>query len=414
MDKMKSVYKYLILSILLVSPSCFDIGGKSHGVNTAVYQYSTPDQINVFLEEVHSQYPAITKIEEVGKSESGRVINALIVSNNPGTLEGEPAVRLTGGIHGDELAGIELLIRFIKYLTSNYASDSAVSDLVNSRYICIIPVLNPDGLAADTRYNKNGVDLNRNFNDKGKHWTLSGTVHGESAFSESETQALVSYSSTKNFNVSITYHVGAVLVNMPFDYGSEEDGVYPVEYNLVKSYAKTYTKTGSFLLNPDIYVYAPYMDEGTINGGDWYVAYGTLQDWSYTETGCLDLTIEVADSNPDTDAGVQEIFMYNRDSLMAYISKTEEGVNGKITDNISGDPLADVTITVSCDWNKSGTAVTGDLVVKTDTNGFYNIILLPGTYNVTYTKSNYQSKTLPVEITETGKTINENVTLTSI
>jgi len=330
---MKNYFKYLILLLLITFLSCFDNSWNSHR-STAEFNYKTPDEINSFLDRVKSDYPDITSVETVGYSESGRVIRAMIISDNPGTLEGEPAVRLTGGIHGDETAGVELLVKFIEYLTVNYSTSSTVNDLVNSRYICIIPLLNPDGRAANTRYNSNGVDLNRNFNDTGNHWT-AGTRHGESAFSESETKALRDYSLTKSFNISITYHVGAVLVNMPFDYGSEDDGIYPVQYDLVKSFAKKYTKAGTFLSDPDLYN-SPYMDEGAINGGDWYVAYGTLQDWSYTETGCLDLTIEVADDNPGTEAGIQQIFSYNRDSLTAYIDKAEEGVYGKVTDSSSG------------------------------------------------------------------------------
>jgi hypothetical protein len=303
-------YPVLLVFICTLIFSCSGGGGEDNS-----YQYHTPEEIEVFLDEIKLHYPDITCIENVGLSESGRVIKALIISDNPDTLEGEPAVRLTGGIHGNEMMGVELLIRFIEYLTSNYGKDSTVTDLVNSRYICIIPVLNPDGLARKRRYNNNDVDLNRNFSE---HWS-SGTGHGSAAFSESETQALRDFSLPKSFNISITYHVGSVLVNMPFDFEVEADGV-PSDYTLVKEFAKAYTNAGSFLSNPDLYV-SPYMDQGTINGGNWYVITGSLQDWSYTQTACLDLTIEVAKRNPDTEEGVQQVYLYNRDSLIAYIQK---------------------------------------------------------------------------------------------
>lgn len=309
---LKSFFLFFLL-LLSVTISCSDGGG---GEET--YRYHTPEEIEIFLDEINLHYPSITSIETVGLSKSGRAIKAIIISNNPGTLEGEPAVRLTGGIHGNEMMGVELLIRFIEYLTSNYSKDSTVTDLVNSRYICIIPVLNPDGLARNRRYNDNNVDLNRNF---GEHWA-AGTSHGDYAFSEPESNALKIFSEDKNFCLSITYHVGSVLVNMPFDYGKESEGIYPVENVLVQEYAKAYTRAGSFLSNPDLYL-STFMDEGTINGGDWYVITGSLQDWSYVQTGCLDLTIEVAKSNPSTEEGVQQVFLYNRDSLMAYINKAE-------------------------------------------------------------------------------------------
>ncbi len=322
----KSFYKYISLLLVLSLVSCYGLGNDDDGGDSGSiksYQYNTPDEIDIFLDEIKLNYPDIISIETVGYSESGRMIKALVISDNPATIEGEPAVRLTGGIHGNEKMGIELLIRYIEYLTSNYSTDPEITDIVNNRYICIIPVLNPDGLAVNSRYNSRGVDLNRNFNDAADHWTYDSRS-GSSPFSESESRALRDFSIPKNFDVSITYHTGAVLVNLPFDFAKENVQI-PVQYALIQSYAKTYTKTGTFLSNPDMYI-SPYMDEGTINGGNWYVAAGTLQDWSYTQTGCLDLTIEVAKTTPDTEAGVQQVFMYNRDSITAYINRAGEDV----------------------------------------------------------------------------------------
>ena len=305
--------KYLIYLFLIILPAliaCSDSDGSN-----GTYPYHTNEDLDVFFDEIKLNYPSITSIETVGYSESGRVIKALIISDNPYKLEGEPAVRLAAGIHGDERSGIELLVRFIEYLTSNYKTDSDVRYLIKNRYICIIPVLNPDGLAYNTRYNNHGVDLNRNFSE---HWQ-AGSDHGAYAFSETESRALRDFSTVKHFNLSISYHTGSVLVNMPFDFGRELDGIVPVQYTLVKEYALAYTQAGTFLSNPDLYQ-SPYMDRGTINGGNWYVITGSLQDWSYTNTGCLDLTIEVADFDPVSGHDVEQIFLYNRDSLMAYIS----------------------------------------------------------------------------------------------
>lgn len=309
-ELMKIYYKYIITFILLIFISCSNGGSRS---NDEKYQYPTPDEVNQFLEEINANYPGFTSLVTIGQSESGRDIKALIISDNPTDLESEPAVRLTGGIHGNEKMSVELLIRFIEYLTSNYDSNTSVNDLVNSRYICIIPVLNPDGLANNSRYNINGVDLNRNFDD---HW-YSDYHHGEFAFSENETAALKDFSPSGKFNLSITYHVGAVLVNLPFDYQTEP----PAENDLIRSYATIYTKANAsvFLTNPDLYDDPDHIIEGTINGGDWYIITGSLQDWSYTKTGCLDLTIEIAKRNPDTEEEVQKVFMYNKDSLLAYI-----------------------------------------------------------------------------------------------
>ena len=376
--------------------SCSGGGGSGE----SYYQYHTPEDIDIFLDEIKLNYPDITAIETVGYSETGRVIKALVISDNPGTLEGEPAVRLTGGIHGNEMMSVELLIRFIEYLTYGYSTSPDIKNLVDTRYICIIPVLNPDGLAVKSRYNRNGVDLNRNFNATGTSL-------------QKETEALQNFSSSKQFCLSITYHTGAVLVNMPFDYKSKLiDGIFPVENNLINSFALTYTDAteSNFLANPDVYNYIYnsnygdyiFLNKGTINGGDWYVALGTLQDWSYLQTGCLDLTVEVAKRNPTSEAGVQQIFMYNRGSLIEYIKKADEGIYGRVTDS-EGTPISNVEVTVT--WDDGGETTTGDIKIKTDSNGYYNRILLAGTYNLTFSKEGYTSQTTSKTITTSERSL---------
>ncbi len=83
----------------------------------------------------------------IGHSVRGRPIVA--------ALEQAPETRLRvlviGCIHGNETAGMRVARRLIA------APAPARTDLQ------VIPTLNPDGVAADTRGNAHGVDLNRNF-----------------------------------------------------------------------------------------------------------------------------------------------------------------------------------------------------------------------------------------------------------
>jgi carboxypeptidase D len=389
---------FLFLTVLLLfSLSCGDTdkGSVIEGDEFELPEiYHDPDEIEAFLQQTHSTYPAITELETVGTSASGRSIYSLIISDNPDTFEvDEPRVRLTGSIHGNEYISGEILIKYIEYLTENYSSSTA--DLVNNRYIAIIPALNPDGLEASTRYNTNGVDLNRNFS---REWTAGGN-HGSAPFSEPETAAFRDYSLARVFHLSATFHSGEVVVNMPFDYVSESgDGIVPVEYDLVKYMAKDiYTQSGDFLDTPGLRT-GTYVDAGTINGGDWYVITGSLQDWSYLETGCLDLTVEVADSSPLDSAGIEEYFLYNRDSITAYINAAGTGVYGVITDDSSSDPVAGASVLVN---DGSGD---GDLVTTSDSNGYYYKILKPGSYTLKVSADGYDQFSQVVTITDLNDT----------
>ncbi|TML87232.1 MAG: murein peptide amidase A, partial [Actinobacteria bacterium] len=83
----------------------------------------------------------------LGRSVQGRPIRAFEV--------GDPAsprrVLVVGCIHGNEPAGIAI--------ADALAQGPAALGVV----LWIVPDLNPDGVAADTRQNADRVDLNRNF-----------------------------------------------------------------------------------------------------------------------------------------------------------------------------------------------------------------------------------------------------------
>lgn len=61
---------------------------------------------------------------------------------------------LSAGVHGDEPAGVEAVIRFLE-------SDN--SDLLNKFEFFIIPCLNPYGYSRNVRWNSDGLDINRTF-----------------------------------------------------------------------------------------------------------------------------------------------------------------------------------------------------------------------------------------------------------
>ena len=70
--------------------------------------------------------------------------------------DGSDITFIISTIHGDEPAGTPLVNYLADYLNNN-------PDLLTGRKIVILPVANPDGLAAGTRFNINNIDLNRNF-----------------------------------------------------------------------------------------------------------------------------------------------------------------------------------------------------------------------------------------------------------
>lgn len=110
-----------------------------------------------------------------GRSHMNRIILYDILGH------GADTTLILATIHGNEEAGTPLVNRLARHLREN-------TTLLAGRKVVIIPVLNPDGMVANVRYNARGVDLNRNFEAENR---VNNQVHGMDALSEPEAQILV-------------------------------------------------------------------------------------------------------------------------------------------------------------------------------------------------------------------------------
>ncbi len=169
----------------------------------------------------------------------------------------------------------------------------------------------------------------------------------------------------------------------------------------MKHFAKIYSTSGKFL---SIYglLTNSYVDQGTIYGGDWYIVNGSMQDWSYMENGCLELTIEISLSNPDSIEGIDRCYDYNIESILTYIESAGIGVYGRVTENdANGNAVPGVKISIAG----------GDFVTSSNSGGYYHRLLLPGPYVITFSASGYTDVVDNIKVEETGSSVEHNVYL---
>jgi protein MpaA len=132
----------------------------------------------------------------VGTSVEGRAIEAVHRPDPDGDPSDAATVVVIGAIHGDENDGIAIVDRL---------HDLPLPDDVE---LYLLDSMNPDGVAADTRHNANGVDLNRNFPYRWGpiaepgNWEYAGTGPA----SEPETQAMVEFLGGLRPDLVIWYH----------------------------------------------------------------------------------------------------------------------------------------------------------------------------------------------------------------
>ncbi len=134
----------------------------------------------------------------IGRSVEGRPI----VSVRTGPPDADVKVLVVGAIHGNETAGM----RITRILVALGAPRGA--------QLLIVPTLNPDGVAAGSRGNAHGVDLNRNFPFDWRPLT-GGEYSGPHALSEPESRAAHRLILREKPDVTIWFHQPFGLIDRP-------------------------------------------------------------------------------------------------------------------------------------------------------------------------------------------------------
>ena len=110
----------------------------------------------------------------VGKSVQGRAVEKIALGR------GNDVIFIIAGIHGCEPAGVGLVNGLVEHLRKE-------SYLLFGRKVVILPRANPDGLAANRRFNARRVDLNRNFESANR---INKRRNGRRALSEPESRII--------------------------------------------------------------------------------------------------------------------------------------------------------------------------------------------------------------------------------
>jgi murein peptide amidase A len=113
----------------------------------------------------------------VGRSVEGRPIHCQEFGS------GDDVVMIIATIHGDEAAGTPLVARLADWLLAH-------PEELAGRKVVIIPVANPDGMAAGQRLNLRQVDLNRNY-PAGNWGNQDSKPPGAMPLSEPESRTLM-------------------------------------------------------------------------------------------------------------------------------------------------------------------------------------------------------------------------------
>ncbi len=183
--------------------------------------YRTVEGHHAHLEQVAADNPELATLHDIGDSwlktqgEGGHDILAICLTNkNDGDCElspdsEKPRFSLMGQMHSREIATGEIAQKWIDKLVAGYGTDDAVTELMDTTEMWVVPIANPDGVdivasggdspvlhrknANDSNGSCVGIDLNRNssfgWGDDSTN-PCSETYQGPSAASEPEVAAI--------------------------------------------------------------------------------------------------------------------------------------------------------------------------------------------------------------------------------
>jgi len=273
--------------------------------DSAYHNYA---EMNNEIDQIVAAYPSIARKMSFGTSYEGRDLVLVKISDNVGVDEAEPEVLFTHHQHAREHLTVEMAMYLLNELTSKYATDTRITDLVNSREIWIMPDVNPDGGEYDIAtgsyrsWRKNrqpnsgssyiGTDLNRNWSYQ---WgccggssgsTSSETYRGPSPESSPEVRAIVNWVRTRviggvqQIRTNIDFHTYSELVLWPYGYtyADTAPGLTATDAAAFQALGRGMAATNGY--TPE-------------QASDLYIADGVIDDWLWGNQRIFSFTFEM-------------------------------------------------------------------------------------------------------------------------
>uniref|UniRef100_A0A452QJB5 AE binding protein 1 n=1 Tax=Ursus americanus TaxID=9643 RepID=A0A452QJB5_URSAM len=367
------------------------------------FRHHSYKDMRQLMKVVNEECPTITRTYSLGKSSRGLKIYAMEISDNPGDHElGEPEFRYTAGIHGNEVLGRELLLLLMQYLCREYRDG-------NPRVRSLF------GNWAMGLWTEEGFDIYEDFPDlnsvlwgaEERKWVPYRVPNNNLPIPErylfpdatvsTEVRAIIAWMEKNPFVLGANLNGGERLVSYPYDMartptqeqllaaamaaarGEDEDEVSEAQETpdhaifrwLAISFASAHlTMTEPYRGGCQAQDYTSGM--GIVNGAKWNPRSGTINDFSYLHTNCLELSIYLGCDKFPHESELPREWENNKEALLTFMEQVHRGIKGVVTDE-QGIPIANATISVS--GINHG--------VKTASGGDYWRILNPGEYRVT-------------------------------
>ncbi|MBE8221802.1 MAG: zinc carboxypeptidase [Bdellovibrionales bacterium] len=298
----KYLSKYIVSTTTLNLTKFFPPIDFGHEYPSGDERFHTYKEVVKELNQIGKNFSNITTRFSLGTTVTGRDIPGIRIASKKSLKENKqlPGIFFVGAHHAREHLSVEIPMMMIKMLVENYSKDPKIKQLIDTRDIYFVPMLNADGAMYDIEgrqykfWRKNrslnskgsfGVDLNRNYPFG---WGTGGSSKSEGSdifmgpkpLSEPETIAVKNFiDSHKNINILLSFHTFSELILYPW--GGKNSEVGGRDQKVFETMAQTMAKWNN---------YKP------MKASDLYVASGDTCDWAYGDYGIFCFTFELSPS----------------------------------------------------------------------------------------------------------------------
>ncbi|MBV9011747.1 MAG: zinc carboxypeptidase [Pseudonocardiales bacterium] len=268
--------------------------------------YHTYRTLTAELDSLAAAHSHQVVVSSYGRSVQGRPLLLVEISDDVRVDKPEPEVLFSCAQHAREHLTVEMCLHIVRRLAQGYGTDPAITQLVRSRRIWVVPMANPDGTEYDistglfAMWRKNrqptppgnteiGTDLNRNW---GHEWACcdgssaspgNDTYHGIAPFSAPETAQLRDWVNSRvirgvqQITAHIDFHSFSELVLWPYSFTTRDTGpgLNPSDAAAFRTLGKQMAATNGYTPEQSSHL---YISDGSI--GDWMWAQHHI--WSYS------------------------------------------------------------------------------------------------------------------------------------
>jgi carboxypeptidase T len=285
-------------------------------------------------------HPSLAELIDYGDSwrkVSGRGgYDLLALRLGAGSAADQPRLFVAGGVHGRELIGPEVALRFVDQLLEGYGRDADATMILDETQIYVVVVVNPDGRqlaqqGCSQRKNRDdsagactlcsatvpfGVDLNRNgpFAWGGASASpCSQTYQGKKPASEPEVQSYTKLLSS----IFPRPAAGQAVLPAPRDASGMVVSLHSrgdmVLWPWGHSFDAAPNGTALTTLGRKLAFFNGYRPQ---QSSEMYTTTGDIDDWAYAELGVPAITIEMGTEYAPSCATVEEIARKNLGALV--------------------------------------------------------------------------------------------------